>query len=59
MLRDLANDADDVTFINAQGTLVPKPSSWHNELHPKAPGFEKFAAAFHAKLKALFPNRVA
>jgi hypothetical protein len=47
-----------VTFINGQGTLAPNPSSWHNELHPSKDGFKKFAALFHAKLKALFPGRV-
>lgn len=47
-----------VTFINGQGTLVPDPKSWHNELHPSRDGFEKFADLFHARLKALFPGRV-
>jgi hypothetical protein len=47
-----------VTFINTQGTLVPNPASWHNELHPSKDGFNKFANLFHAKLKALFPTRV-
>ena len=51
--------APNVTFLNAQGTLAPQPSSWHNELHPRGPGFETFAAKFHAKLKELFPTRVA
>jgi hypothetical protein len=48
-----------VTFINGQGTLSPQPSSWDNELHPEKAGFEKFADLFQAKLKVLFPNRVA
>lgn len=48
-----------VTFINGQGTLVPQPSSWHNELHPARAGFGKFADIFHVKLEALFPDRVA
>jgi hypothetical protein len=48
-----------VTFLNTQGTLSPQPSSWHNELHPSKQGFEKFALLFQAKLKALFPARVA
>jgi hypothetical protein len=48
-----------VTFINGQGTLPPQPASWHNELHPKSDGFDKFADIFHAKLKLLFPARVA
>jgi len=48
-----------VTFINGQGTLVPKTSSWHNELHPKAAGFDKFADIFYGELKKLFPDRVA
>ena len=57
MLAALAGPT--VTFINGQGTLVPQPSSWHNELHPARAGFGKFADLFHVKLKALFPNRVA
>jgi hypothetical protein len=47
-----------VTFINAQGTLSPQPSSWHNEMHPERVGFNRFAEIFHAKLKELFPGRV-
>jgi hypothetical protein len=58
LLTDVAT-APNVTFLNAQGTLVPQSSSWHNELHPKGAGFDAFAAKFHAKLKALFPTRVA
>jgi hypothetical protein len=58
LLTSLAT-APNVTFLNAQGTLAPQSSSWHNELHPKGPGFEAFATLFHAKLKALFPTRVA
>jgi hypothetical protein len=57
MLTSLAGPT--VTFINTQGTLVPQPSSWHNELHPARAGFGKFADAFQLKLKALFPDRVA
>ena len=57
MLASLAGPT--VTFINGQGTLVPQPSSWHNELHPARAGFGKFADIFHVKLKALFPDRVA
>jgi hypothetical protein len=57
MLAALASPT--VTFINGQGTLVPQPSSWHNELHPARAGFGKFADIFHVKLKALFPDRVA
>jgi hypothetical protein len=48
-----------VTFIDGQGTLAPVTSSWHNELHPAKAGFEKFADIFQAKLKVLFPDRVA
>ncbi|MGD9850431.1 MAG: hypothetical protein AB7T38_04105 [Nitrospirales bacterium] len=48
----------DVTFINAQGTLAPVSSSWHNELHPLKDGFQKFAKIFHQELKAKFPGRV-
>jgi hypothetical protein len=48
-----------VTLINGQGTLPQQTSSWHNELHPSRGGFNQFADLFHAKLKALFPARVA
>jgi hypothetical protein len=57
MLATLASPT--VTFINGQGTLVPQPSSWHNELHPARAGFGKFADIFHVKLKTLCPDRVA
>ena len=47
-----------VTFIDGQGTLPPKTSSWHNELHPAKAGFEKFADIFHRELKKLYADRV-
>lgn len=47
-----------VTFINGQGTLAPKPSAWHNELHPNRDGFDLFADLFAAKLRTIFPGRV-
>jgi len=65
MLRQFADlltslaAARNVTFIKSQGTLKPKPSSWHNELHPTQRGFEKFADVFQRELKAVFPDRVA
>ena len=58
MLRSLQAAHPKVTFIDAQGTLAPQASSWHNELHPAKSGFTTFAGIFHQKLKALFPNRV-
>jgi hypothetical protein len=45
--------------VKTQGTLPESPQSWHNELHPNKTGFNTFADMFHAKLKALFPDRVA
>ena len=48
-----------VTFINGQGALPQQKSSWHNELHPTRAGFDTHAALFHARLKQLFPARVA
>ena len=59
MLTSLAGTASNIKFINGQGTLTPQTSSWHNELHPSKPGFEKFADIFRDKLKVLFPDRVA
>ena len=58
MLDDLAQ-APGVSVVSTQGTLAENPSTWHNELHPKKEGFEQFADRFHAKLKELFPARVA
>lgn len=48
-----------VIVIPTQGVLQPRPSSWHNELHPAKAGFQQFAQLFHDKLKAMFPARVA
>jgi hypothetical protein len=56
MLATLASPT--VTFINGQGTLTPRPASWHNELHPSKDGFNAFAALFRQTLKAIFPTRV-
>ena len=47
-----------VTFVNTQGTLTPKPSSWHNELHPSAAGFNKVTGKIRDAIKLLFPDRV-
>lgn len=47
-----------VTFIDAQGTLAPLASSWHNEMHPSKGGFNQIADVFHLQIKALFPGRV-
>ena len=58
MLRSLETFNVNVTFVNGQGTLAPRPSSWHNELHPAKDGFNAFADLFHQKLKGLFPTRV-
>ena len=57
MLQSLASPTR-VTFINGQGTLAPRPSSWHNELHPVESRFDAFAELFYQNLKALFPTRV-
>ncbi|MDR4485323.1 MAG: hypothetical protein R3B95_19330 [Nitrospirales bacterium] len=58
LLQSLETSHGGVTFINGQGTLAPKTSSWHNELHPSKDGFKKFAAVFQKTVKSLFPNRV-
>jgi hypothetical protein len=58
LLLSLERSHSGVTFINGQGTLVPRPSSWHNELHPSKAGFKKFTEIFYQKIKTLAPNRV-
>jgi len=58
MLADLAT-APKVSFLDGQGTLPRKTTSWHNELHPSKKGYDAFADLFHAKVKSLFPTRVA
>jgi hypothetical protein len=58
MLSQLAVAHTDVLFINAQGTLAPVSSSWHNELHPARKGFQQFAERFRSELKQLFPQKV-
>ena len=58
MIRSLELSHAGVTVINSQGTLVPRPGSWHNELHPSKDGFKVFAKLWHDSLKAAFPTRV-
>ena len=58
MLRSLELSHAGVTCINSQGTLLPRPGSWHNELHPSKDGFKAFAKLWHDSLKAAFPTRV-
>ncbi len=58
LLSDLEASHPGVTFLDAQGTLSPEKSSWHNELHPSKRGFDTFAGIFQAKLRELFPGRV-
>jgi hypothetical protein len=58
MLAQLAAAHRQVVFVNAQGTLAPVSSSWHNELHPTKKGFQQFAERFQVELKQLFPQKV-
>lgn len=58
VLKYIEDENEGVTFINTQGTLRRDVASWHNELHPSAEGFDKFAGLFAQDLKALFPNRL-
>lgn len=58
MLQGIADQHAGVTFINTQATLSPVVASWHNELHPAEDGFDKIAALFQQRLRALFPGRV-
>jgi hypothetical protein len=58
MLNSIAAAHSKVAVIDSQNTLNPVVGSWHNELHPEKLGFERFAAKFYDKLKALFPARV-
>ena len=58
MLQALVDVHPRITFINAQGTLSPQTSAWHNELHPAKAGFGAFAKVFHKELKAQFPTLV-
>jgi hypothetical protein len=57
MLKGLARPGS-VTVIDGQGTLAPKPGSWHNELHPSKAGYDTFAKIFRDTLKGLFPDRL-
>lgn len=59
MLTSMQQQHADVCFINAQGTLPPALSAWHNELHPSSEGFDLHAGRFYSELKQRFPNRVA
>lgn len=58
VLKGLAKQPN-VTFIDLQGKLPQRTSSWDNELHPSSKGFDAFAAVFQAELRVLFPGRVA
>jgi hypothetical protein len=58
MLQALAAAHPRVEVVDTQGTVLPVAASWHNELHPAKPGFDAFAGKFHARLKALFPDKV-
>jgi hypothetical protein len=58
MLRSLERNHGAVTFINTQGTLAVRTSSWHNELHPSKSGFNQITQVFYHKLKSLYPRNV-
>lgn len=47
-----------VSVLPTQGTLAPKSSAWHNELHPAKAGFEAITGLFQARIRQLFPDRV-
>ncbi|MDP1563301.1 MAG: hypothetical protein Q8M16_18120 [Pirellulaceae bacterium] len=58
MLRTLANTHPQVTLLNTQGTLQATTSSWHNELHPSAAGFDQIAQVFYQQLANVFGDRI-
>jgi hypothetical protein len=58
MLTQLAQQPR-VTFVNTQGTLAPKKSSWDNELHPSDDGFDRVTEKIRDAIRVLFPQRVA
>lgn len=58
MLRTLAEAHPQVTLLNTQGTLRATASSWHNELHPSAAGFDQIAQVFYQQLASVFGDRI-
>ncbi|MFO0043480.1 MAG: GDSL-type esterase/lipase family protein [Pseudomonadota bacterium] len=57
VLKGLARPGS-VTVIDGQGTLAPRATSWHNELHPSKDGYDTFARIFRDTLEGLFPDRL-
>lgn len=57
MLETLQTHAG-VSVLPTQGTLAPKSSAWHNELHPGKAGFEAITGLFQSRIRQLFPGRV-
>ena len=58
MLRKLAATHSQVTLLDTQGTLRATASSWHNELHPSAAGFDQIVQVFYNELANVYPDRI-
>ena len=58
LLQQIESTHPNVTYIRTQGTLMPVPGDWDNELHPTPSGFDKIAAKFQIALQARFPGRI-
>jgi hypothetical protein len=58
MLQTLAANHPQVTLLPTQGTLRAATSSWHNELHPSASGFDQVVQVFYQELTRAFPDRI-
>lgn len=58
MLQKLAANHPQVTLLPTQGTLRAAASSWHNELHPSAAGFEQVVQVFYQELTRTFSDRI-
>ncbi len=54
-LKDLCDDFANVTYIDTRNAVGGVIGNWHDELHPKNPGYRSVASLFDKAIKAAKP----
>jgi hypothetical protein len=52
MLASVVSAHPNTYYVNLRGTLTTR-AQWHNELHPKEPGFNLIAKKIEAQIRAV------
>ncbi len=58
-LKELCDGFANVTYVDARNAVGDVLGNWHDELHPKDPGYRKVADLFDTAIKAAKPSMFA